>query len=159
MRLLPRRLRRPKAKLVIEAHNKMPPGCQSGGNVCIRVSLTPGEHFTVTGGRFELCLLTTRFSRTVLDGYFEHSSEKLLQTVQLCGPAMAQPGAELSYCIELDLPRELPGDSAPSRLRWLARARFAIRDCRELSAEQVLQGVRPLHNTEPVVDGTGFLPL
>ena len=164
MPLLPRRLRRPKAELEIEAECKAPPDFSSGGVVHVGVFLLPGESFSIRRGWLELSLMTTHFSRTVLDGYHEHSNERVVKTVPLCGPPTARPGVKLSFCAELGLPPALPSDSRPSRsrpsrLQWLARVRLEVDGCRELSAVHILHRVKPSSSTEPVVDGRGFLPL
>ena len=159
MPLLPRRLRRAKAELTIKAERKAPPDFSSGGVVHVGVFLLPGESFSIRRGWLELSLMTTHFSRTVLDGYHEHSNERVVKTVPLCGPTTARPGVKLSFCAELGLPPALPSDSRPSRLQWLARVRLEVDGCRELSAVHILHGVKPAANTEPVVDGRGFLPL
>lgn len=159
MPLLPRRLRRAKAELTIKAECKAPPDEKSGGVAHVSVFLLPGESFPIRRGWLELSLITTHFSRTVLDGYHEHSNERVVRTVQLCGPAMARAGDKLSFCVELGLPPALPSDSRPSRLQWMARVRFKGDGYRELSAVHILPGLKPTDNTEPVVDGRGFLPI
>ncbi len=159
MPFLPRRLRRPKAELTIDASVQTPPEIPSGGVVRIRITLLPRESFTIRRGWAELSLVTTRFSRTVLDGYHEHSSEALCRTVELCGHTKAQPGIESSFSAELNLSCEGPQDTRPSRLQWVARVRFENYGYREIRGAKDLRTLGLPGSGGPVVDGTGFLPL
>ena len=111
-------------------------------------------------GRLELALLTTHFAPTVLDGYHEHTSEKLYQTIPLCESAAANPGNALLYCAELRLPPNAPPpDPRPTRRQWQARARFAVDGYRDLWTVQLLRDASPRQGGPPIVDGRGFLPL
>ena len=164
MSFLPRRLRRPRAELTILAAEKMPSDDMSGGSVCISVTLTPGESFPIERGRLELLLEITHFSRTVLDGYHEHSYERVCQAVKLCGATAAQPGVPLAFRAEFRPDDSLSEDAVledarPLRLRWVARARFKAHGYREISASRPLHPFGRSAGTGPVVDGTGFLPL
>ena len=159
MHLLPRRLRHAKANLTIAADERTPPDQSSGGVVCFRVALLPGESFTVQRGWLELFLVTTRFSRTVLDGYQEHNTEKLCLKVELCDHSEVHAGVQLVFSAEVPLVFEVAGDRRPTRVQWKARARFEARGYREISAATTLFHLSPAANPAPVVDGTGFLPL
>ena len=159
MPLLPRRRRRAEAELTIEAECEAPPDERSGGVVRVGVVLLPGESFMVNRGWLELSMVTTRFSRTVLDGYLEHSTEKLLRTVELCGNSEARPGAELVWSADVHLSCESPREGRPTRVQWKAQARFDVRGRREIRAAKSLSAPGPASNQGPVVDGTGFLPL
>ena len=111
-------------------------------------------------GRLELALLTTHFAQTVLDGYHEHTSEKLYQTIPLCENTATNPGDTLLYCAELRLPDEPPPPyPRPTRRQWQARARFAVDGFRDLWAVQLLRDASPRQSGPPIVDGRGFLPL
>ena len=159
MLLLPRRLRRAKAELTIEAEYKAPPDLSSGGVVRVSVLLLPGESFTINRGWLELSLITTRFSRTVLDGYHEHSAERLSRTVELCGQAEGRSGGELVFVTKVSLPQATPLEAGPVRLWWKVQARFDVKSRREIRSARLLHGASSADNSEPVVDGTGFLPL
>ena len=158
---LPRRLRRPEAELRIAVSKSTPPEHESGGVVRLQVSLLPLESFRVQCGRLELALLTTWFSRTTLDGYLEHTSEKAFRTTVLCESAVVYPGKALLYSTDLLLPHKppIPPDSRPTRQQWQARARFEADGYRELQATRVLLDASPQQGGAPVVDGRGFLPL
>ena len=111
-------------------------------------------------GRLELALLTTHFAPTVLDGYHEHTSEKLYQTIPLCENAAANQGDALLYCAELRLPPDAPPlDPRPTRRQWQVRARFAVDGYRDLWTVQLLRDVSPRQGGPPAMDGRGFLPL
>ena len=127
----------------------------------MKVSLLPLESFRIQCGRLELALLTTWFSRTALDGYFEHTSEKVFRTAVLCENAAVYPGKALLYSADLLLPDKapMPPDSRPTRQQWQARARFEAEGYRELQATRVLLDASPQQDGSPVVDGSGFLPL
>ena len=158
---LPRRLRRPRAELRIESSKNTPPDSCSGGVVRLLVKLLPLEPFQIRSGRLELALLTTRFSRTTLDGYFEHTSEKVYRSTVLCENTAAYPGKALLYSADLLLPHNPPmlPDSRPTRRQWQAKARFEADGYRELQATCVLLDVSPAEGiAPPVVDGRGFLP-
>ena len=157
---LPRRLRRPRAELRLEFSKDTPPEQESGG-VCLEVGLLPLEPFQIRCGRLELALLTTHFSRTALDGYHEHTAEKVFQTAVLCENTAAYPGKALLYSADLLLPYPPPTriDSRPTRRQWRARARFKADGYRELQATRFLLDASPQQGGTPVVDGTGFLPL
>ena len=158
---LPGRFRRPKAELRVELDESTPPDFSPGGVLSLRVTLIPQESsLLVTSGRLELVLLTTIFTRTVLDGYHEHVTERVCRIVTLCKGVRAQAGKELVRRAGLPL-LEVPGrdDSRPARQQWQARARFQIDGRRELSAVRLLRDVSPPESGAPVVDGRGFLPL
>lgn len=158
---LPRRLRRPQAELRMEPDESTPPGCSSGGVVRLQVSLLPLEPFQIRSGRLELALLTTWFSRTALDGYFEHTSAKVFRTTVLCENAVVYPGKALLYSADLLLPDKplMPPDSRPTRRQWQARALFEADGYRELQATRILLDASPRQRGAPVVDGSGFLPI
>ena len=158
---LPRRLRRPQAEMRIAVSKSTPPDHESGGVARLQVSLLPLESFRIQCGRLELALLTTLFSRTALDGYLEHTSEKLFRTAVLCENTVAYPGKALLYSADLLLPHKprIPPDSRPTRRQWQARARFEADGYRELQATRVLLDADVEHDGTPVVDGSGFLPL
>lgn len=127
----------------------------------MQVSLLPLESFRIRCGRLELALLTTLFSRTALDGYHEHTAERIFQTAVLCESTLAYPGKALLYSADLLLPHTppIPPDSRPTRLQWQARARFEADGYRELQTTRVLLDASPQQSRAPVVDGSGFLPL
>ena len=157
--LLPRRLRRARAELTIEVECEAPPDPSSGGVVLVRVLLLPGEPLTITRGLLELSLVTTRFSRTVLDGYLEHSTEKVFRTVRLCANCEARAGNRLEW--SANVPLFIGGQSVgkPTRLQWKVQARFDVKGRREIRTATSLSPLGLDDNQGPVVDGTGFLPL
>ena len=157
--LLPRRLRRAKAQLTIEAEREAPPDETSGGVAHVRVVLLPGEPIELNRGRLEISLVTTRFSRTVLDGYLEHSREKLLGTVELCGPCEARAGNRLEWSVDVPLSTCGQSEGRPTRLQWKVEARFRVNGHREIRAATFLSPLGRAGHQGPVVDGTGFLPL
>ena len=156
---LPRRFRRPRAELRMELSEPTPPDFVSGGVLHLRIELLPMEPFRVRCGRLELALLTTRFSRTVLDGYHEHTSEAVYETVLLCEDIATGPGDPLLYFPALRPPVAPTPDSRPTRRIWQARARFEVDGHRGLWAARALLDATPRHGGAPVVDGRGFLPL
>ena len=79
---------------------------KSGGAVRIRVFLIPAESFTIQRGRLEISVITTHFSRTVLDGYHEHTTEKLCRLVELCGEAKAHTGEQVVFSEDIQLSRK-----------------------------------------------------
>ena len=125
----------------------------------LQVSLLPKESFVVRSGRLELSLLTTHFSRTVLDGYHEHTSEKTCEVVSLCQRATVNPRKALKFSAQLVLGAALSTDSRPARLQWQAKVYFEIDRYRDLYAAHLLHCVSPRQGGTPVVDGSGFLPL
>ena len=145
----------------IELNESTPPGCSSGGVVRLQVKLLPLEPFQIRSGRLELALLTTRFSRTALDGYLEHTSEKVFRTAFLCESTATYPGKALMYSADLLLPNKppIPPDFRPTRQQWQARARFEADGYRELERSRFLLDASPRQGGSPVVDGSGFLPL
>lgn len=159
MPLLPRRLRRAKAELTIEAVCITPPDEWSGGVMRVRVLLLPGESFTINRGWLELSMITTRFSRTVLDGYLEHSTEKLFHASELCGQTESHPVEELAFYARVPMPQVVTPEAGPARLRWKVQARFDVKGRREIRAAASLSPLGPVGGQGPVVDGTGFLPL
>ena len=159
MAIVPRRLRRPGAELRIESQKITPPDETSGGVVCLRVSLLPLEPFDVSSARLELSSLTTRYSRTTLDGYLEHTSRELHHAADLSGFPVAEPGVVMVRLVELVLPRHSISESRPAKLQWLAEVRFAIARRRDLHASLLLPVSGTPSEGAPVVDGRGFLPL
>ena len=159
MPLLPRRLRRAKAELTIKAECEAPPDEKSGGVVHVSVFLLPGESFTINRGWLELSMITTRFSRTVLDGYLEHSMEKLFRKVELCGRSEARPGGELEWSAVVHFSFDSPREGRPTRSQWKVQARLDVMGCREIRAATFLSTPGPASGQGPIVDGTGFLPL
>ena len=166
---IPRRFRRPKAELRIElppepprpaAPNPGPPADPAPGqSIRLQVSLLPLEPLQIRRGRLELSLRTTRFAPTVLDGYREHPSEKVYQTIALCENAAANPGAALLYDAELPLPTPPPPAAQPVRQEWQAVAKFEVAGRRELWATRILRDITPHPGGPPIVDGRNFLPL
>ena len=143
----------------MELDQRSPPEFSAGGDVCIRIVLLPQEAFRIRQGRLDLSLLTTRFSRTVLDGYQEHTSEQVWGTAGLFENTTAQPGVALVNSTELLLPEVPAPDSQPVRMQWQAKVRFDVVSFREFSAALYLRDATPHEGGAPVVDGTGFLPL
>ena len=170
---IPRRFRRPKAELRIELPPEPPieprqrpapnPGYPAdsamGQSIRLQVSLRPLEPLQIRRGRLELSLRTTRFAPTVLDGYREHPSERIYQTIALCENAAANPGAPLLYDAELPLPAPPPPPPQPIRQEWQAVARFEVAGRRELRATRILRDVTSHPGGPPIVDGRNFLPL
>ena len=156
---MPRRLRRARAELKIELECKAPPDFSSGGVVFVRVLLVPGESFTIKKGWLDLSLITTRFSRTVLDGYLEHSTGKLFHKVELCGQTEGFPSKEIVLCAAVPMPQGVPPEAGPVRLRWKLQARFDVKGHRAIRAATSLSPSGPAGDQGPVVDGRGFLPL
>ena len=143
----------------IETQEKAPPDFTSGGVINLTVSLVPQEPLVVRRGWIELYLLTTRFSRTVLDGYLEHTTKERRGVAELCKDAEAQPGEEIAFSADIPIYGEAPRDAGPTRLQWRTRARFRVRGFREIRAEKLIPCGDPAESTAPAVDGRGFLPL
>jgi hypothetical protein len=156
---LPRSLRRFRAEVQIYLHEQTPPDLKSGGDINLTVSLLPLEPFVVRRGRVELSLLTTRFSRTVLDGYHEHTSRELRQTVEIWANVEAMPGHNLTRFLALHLREATDFESRPVKMEWQIKARIDPLGGRELSAVLALRDMSPGTWGPPVVDGAGFLPL
>ena len=159
MPIIPRRFRRPNAELRIDSNKITPLDECSGGVILLQVSLLPKESFVVRSGWLKLSLLTTHFSRTVLDGYHEHTSDKTCEVVSLCQRATVNPRKALTFSAQLFLGAKLSMDSRPARLQWQAKACFEIDRYRNLYAVRFLHCVSPRQDGAPVVDGNGFLPL
>ena len=94
----------------------------------------------------------------MLDGYHEHTSERVYQTALLCETTAARPGVALLYSASLFLPDAPIPDDRPLRQQWQARARFEVDGYRELRATRLLPGPGTGEAQSPVVDGRGFLP-
>ncbi len=156
---IPRRFRRPKADLRLDPEPPASPELVEGQLVRLQVKLLPLEPFQIRRGRLYLSLLTTRFAPTVLDGYHEHTSEKVYQTAILCENTAAHTGNPLLYSAELYLPDTPPPDSRPVRQQWQAKAKFEIAGYRPLQAARPLHNATPQPSNAPIVDGRGFLPL
>ncbi len=149
----------PKAEVRIEARKEPPLGKSASGGVNLTITMWPLESFLLRRAWLELALRTTRFSRTTLDGYREHTLEEVWQTFELCENATAQPGVPFTYPVELRLPENPSFEPRPARMLWMAKARFQAEGHREFSASKGLGDVKQPHGGPPVVDGTGFLPL
>ncbi len=156
-RLLNRLGRRPKAALRIETSNEPPPGV--GGGLIVTVTLCPQEPFVALRGWLELQLATTRFSRTTLDGYREHTTEERWQTIELCENVPVSPGQSYVYSTTLHIPESPPPHSRPVRMRWQAKAGIEPQGRREFSATAGIRDVTLPQGGAPAVDGRGFLPL
>ena len=149
----------PRATLRIEAKDEPPSAENAGGGVLVALTLTPEETFVVKRSLLELVLSTTHFSRTVLDGYREHTTEEAWQTIELCRNVQARQGETLAYSATLRIP-ELPVScSLPVKRRWRVQARIEPQGRRGFSAASDLRDMSPVRGGAPVVDGTGFLPL
>jgi hypothetical protein len=153
------RFRHTSAELRIDSENILPPDEHSGGVVRLTALLVPEQPLTIRCGRLELVLLTTRFSRTALDGYHEHTSACVRQTVILCKDAAVQPCAPKGYSAEVQLPKATAPDSRPVRMQWQAKATFEVEGHRDVTATLTFREMNPPQNGPPVIDGTGFLPL
>ena len=158
-RLVDRRAgRRPKATLQILAEDQPPPDVSSGGGALVSVILLPEEHFTVRRGWLELILATTRFSRTTLDGYREHTREEVWHTVELFENVQASPGDAIIRSTTLLIP-EAPADpSEPLSLWWQAKVSIKPEGRQGFSAIKGIRNPLPKGSGPPVVDGAGFLP-
>ena len=154
--------RSPRATLRIETKDEPPSAENAGGGVLVTLTLTPEETFVVKRSLLELVLSTTHFSRTVLDGYREHTTEEAWQTIELCRNVQARPGETLAYSATLRIP-ELPASCSipviPVRRQWRVQARIESQGRRGFSAAVGLRNVNPPHGGAPTVDGAGFLPL
>ena len=151
--------RSPRATLRIDTEDEPPSVKNAGGGVLVTVTLLPEESFVLIRGWLELQLATTHFSRTVLDGYREHTSEEVWQTVEFFENVQARPGDALVYSTILRIPQAPPAHSRPARMRWQAKASFEHEGGRAFSATTGLRNLAPHESGTPVVDGTGFLPL
>ena len=158
MPYLPRRLRLPRAEVRIELEKPSPPESSYGGELQLRIELLPFESFSIETVRTDLALLTTRFSRTVLDGYQEHTQELVLQSAVFFKKVTTHPGDILLHAEELRLPAEPEGDARPARRELQATVRFKVCGHRELRATRILRDLIPSQGDAPVVDGRGFLP-
>lgn len=152
------RFGQPRTDLRIEARNEPPPGSDPGSGISVYVTLDPRESFSIRRAWLELVLTVTHFSRTVLDGYREHTAEHVRQTVELCRKSRAQPDVPLTWSVLLDVPEVPSFESRPARVRWTAKARFQAEGYREFSASKGLRDATLPHSEPPVVDGSGFLP-
>ena len=153
------RFRTGKAEVGIVSSVSAPPDELSGGVACLTVTLVPKESFRIRTGRLELVLLATRFSRTTLDGYYEHTSRDVRRACLLWEDVAVQPGVPLERTVRIPLPEPPAADTTPVRLQWEVRARFAAAGYREFGASLVLGDASVAGGAAPVVDGTGFLPL
>lgn len=153
------RFRAARAQVRIEPNVETPPGKLSGSVVRLTVTLTARQSIKVSSGILDLALLTTRFARTALDGYFEHTTRDVRQTCVLWNSVAVRPGIPLARTVEVHLPGVAADDTRPVRLQWQARARFAVAGYRELLADRTICDASPAEAGAPVVDGAGFLPL
>ena len=153
------RFRPARAWAKIQHGTRTPPEELTGGVVHLVVSVDAQQTLRINRGVLELLLLTTGFSRTALDGYFEHTSRNLRQTIPICEHVVVGPGEPVVFDVELSLPSMAAPDSRPVRLQWQAKARFAAERHREFGASLILRETPHHGNGAPVVDGTGFLPL
>ena len=110
-------------------------------------------------GWLELQLATTRFSRTTLDGYREHTTEERWQTIELCENVPVRPGQSYVYSTTLHIPESPPPHSRPVKMRWQAKAGIEPQGRREFSATAGIRDVTLPQGGAPAVDGRGFLPL
>ena len=151
------RLRRARASLHLEAA----PAAGSDAAVPVRVTLQALEPLQVRRGRLQLLLVETYFTRTVLDGFHERSSERVFQTLEILDGAAVHPGAPLDLVVGLHLPEDppLPSEGRPVRVEWLARVKFDFLRRRAVRASLVLADLTTASGGAPQVDGTGFLPL
>ena len=156
---LPRRFRRPRAELRVGLSEPTPPDEHSGSVVRLVVTLVPEESFRIRDVRLEMVLSATWFSRTALDGFFEHTSEQVWQSVILWEDASAESGITQAYSMEFSVPSAPQNDSRPVRMQWHAKARLDAAGYRELSSSLLIRDVTPQKGRAPVVDGSGFLPL
>lgn len=127
----------------------------------VQVTLQPLEPLQVQRGRLQLLLVETYFARTVLDGFHEQATERVVQTLEICGRAAVGPDTPLNVALTVRIPESAPAPSEarPARLQWLARARFDFTGRRSLRASRVLADPTPANPGAPQVDGRGFLPL
>ena len=149
----------PRATLRIETQDEPPSAENADGGVLVTLTLTPEETFVVKRSFLELVLSTTHFSRTVLDGYREHKTEEVWQTVELFREIEVSPGDSLVHSMLLRIPEAPALHTRPARVRWQVKARFEPEGRREFSATTSLRDATLPQSGAPVVDGTGFLPL
>ena len=124
----------------------------------LRIEPLPCESCFIETVRIDLALLTTRFSQTVLDGYQEHTQERVLQSAVFSRKVTAQPGDILLHTEEQRLPAEPEGAARPARRELQATVRFKVCGYREFRATRILRDLIPSQGDIPVVDGRGFLP-
>ena len=149
---------RGKTGVIVHSPSFLSPGYSPGGAILVSVTLEPRESFSIRHTSLELLLKVTHFSRTTLDGYREHTSEDVWQTIELCRHTKSQPGVPLTWSVELYIPEDPSFESRPARVHWMARARFRPEGYREFSAPKGLHDATPPDRKPPVVDGRGFLP-
>ena len=124
----------------------------------MRIAILPHEPFSVKGGRLELALLTTHFSPTVLDGYQEHTQERVFCSMVVPLESAFGPGSILFHTERLRLPDAPSSDPRPARRELQATVRFDVEGFRQLRATRILRNVGLWPSHAPVVDGRGFLP-
>jgi hypothetical protein len=151
------RFRRPRASLELKA---APSPAPLGGAVTVRVWLTPQEPFQIRRGCVALIYTETCFSPTALDGYHEHTTERVCGTEVIAEGVRAQPGVALEYGVVFQLPAEPPPrrESRPARVAWQVRASFHLRGFRDIHRTHHLADLTPRESGVPEVDGRRQMP-
>lgn len=134
------------------------------GGIALQVTATlqPKDDFVLRAAWLFLELATTHYSRTVLDGYREHTTGEVWQSVALFRDRPAVPDVALARTVILTIPFVPAAPTRFAKRWWRARASIEPRRRRGLSSvvslEKVTEHITPPGGA-PVVDGTGFLPL
>jgi hypothetical protein len=149
--------RRPRASLELQV---APSPASPDGAVTVRVHLTPHEPFQIRRGCVALIYTETCYSPTALDGYHEHTSERVYVTEAIAENVRAQPGVTLEYGVELQVPAQPPPrrESRPARLAWQVRASFHLRGFRDIHQTYHLADLTPRDSGVPEVDGRRQMP-
>ena len=148
---------RPRASLALEViEGQLYPGSAFR----VRVTLVPQERINIRGATLELVYTETHFVRTVLDGYQEHTTDRVHISEKFLHQCEAEAGVSICRELEFRLLEEAPGptENRPTRGAWQVRAKIDLRWRPNIRCWRMLAVETPGLGRGPDVEGKEILP-
>ena len=147
----------PRASLALEVIEGQP--CP-GGALRVRVTLVPQERLKISGATLELVYAETRFVRTVLDGYQEHTTDRVHVSEKFLHQWDAEAGVTICREVRFRLPEEAPRrtENRPTRGEWQVRAKVDLKWRPNMRCSRMLADLTPGPGGAPDVEGKAILP-
>lgn len=126
----------------------------------VRVTLVPQERLYIRGATLELVYAETWFARTALDGYQEHTTERVHVTEKLLHELEAEAGVPMCKEVDFRLPEKAPElpENRPIRSTWQVRAKVDLRLRQNMRASRILANLTPGSGGIPDMEGKAILP-
>lgn len=147
----------PRASLTLD----VPEGqLRPGSAFRVRVTLFPQERLNIRAATLDLVYAETRFARTVLDGYQEHTTYQVHVSEEFLRQWEAEAGVPVCREVEFRLPEEAQRrtEDRPTLGAWQVRAKIDLRWRPNIRCWRMLTVQTPGLSEGPDMEGKEILP-